>query len=238
MKSNPEIVDNFVAPRCFGEIRLLYQDEDFLLIDKPSGLLSLSGKNALNWDSVHYRLLQGRVEGLYGGATGAFPEATLVHRLDLGTSGIMLVALNKAANAVLAKQFQQRTVDKTYVAMLEGQLTQDRGRIDLPIARDSPNFPRQKICFDSGKPARSDYQVVERLPQPPRCRVHFTPHTGRSHQLRIHSLALGHPILGCDLYHSETSEQLGQRLMLHAIELSFDHPRSGERIKGVSPCPF
>ena len=254
MKKNTDIVDDFVAPPCAGELRLLYQHPDFLLIEKPSGLLSLSGKNPLNWDSVHYRLLQGRVLAVAGKADIdtsppavfpssvfpriAFPTATLVHRLDFGTSGIMLVALNKQANSALAKQFQARTVDKRYIALLEGHLAQDQGTIELPIARDSPNFPRQKICFDTGKPARSDYQVIERFAPPQHCRVRFTPETGRSHQLRIHSLALGHPILGCDLYRSETSEQLAPRLMLHAEELHFDDPNSGERIEGKSCCPF
>lgn len=226
MAPSSDIVDDFIAPPCADEIRVLYQDEHILLIDKPSGLLSLSGKNPQNWDSVHYRLCQ------------SFPTATLLHRLDFGTSGIMLAALNKGVNGLLTKQFQARTVSKVYIAILEGQLSNDEGVIALPIARDRPNFPRQKICHDTGKPARSEYRVVERLQQPGRCRVRFSPQTGRSHQLRIHSLEIGHPILGCDLYKSEHSQQMADRLLLHASELHFDHPVSGERIRGHSPCPF
>ena len=238
------IVDDFIAPPCYGEIRILYQDEDILLIDKPSGLLSLSGKNPLNKDSVHYRLVQGRlVQGQLKGSVAkqepqAFPTATLVHRLDFGTSGIMVVALNKPVNALIGKQFQARTVSKCYIAILEGQLKDDKGSIEFPIAKDRPNFPLQKICDDTGKPACSEYQVIERLQEPSRCRVRFTPETGRTHQLRIHSLKIGHPILGCDLYKNERSEQMAERLLLHASELQFDHPRSGERVLGHSPCPF
>ncbi|PCJ41320.1 MAG: RNA pseudouridine synthase [Moraxellaceae bacterium] len=238
-KTPPAIIDDFIAPPCYGEIRILYQDEDMLLIDKPSGLLSLSGKNPLNKDSVHYRLVQGQLKGPgVEQERQAFPTATLVHRLDFGTSGIMVAALNKRANSLLSKQFQARTVSKCYIAILEGQLREDQGFIELPIAKDKPNFPLQKICLDTGKPARSDYQVLERLQQPACCRVRFVPQTGRTHQLRIHSLEIGHPILGCDLYKNARSEQMAERLLLHANELQLDHPSSGERIYGHSPCPF
>lgn len=233
------IIDDFIAPPCFGEIRILYQDEHMLLIDKPSGLLSLSGKNPLNKDSVHYRLVQGQLKGFaVKQKCRAFPTATLVHRLDFGTSGIMVVALNKRVNSILGKQFQARTVSKSYIAILDGLLSDDHGFIKFPIAKDKPNFPLQKICFETGKPACSEYQVLERLQQPARCRVRFNPQTGRTHQLRIHSLEAGHPILGCDLYKNECSEQMAGRLLLHANELNVDHPSSGQRIFGKSPCPF
>lgn len=219
-------IDTFVAPRCHDDITILFEDAHILLINKPSGLLSLSGKNPLNKDSVHFRLVQD------------YPTALMVHRLDFGTSGIMVLALNKAINAELTKQFQARTVCKTYVAMLDGHLACERGLIDLPIAKDSPNFPLQKICYDSGKPALSHYKVVERLQNPIRSRVVFTPDTGRTHQLRIHSRELGHPILGCDLYGSEKTQASASRLLLHALTLEFDHPVSGERVRGLCPCPF
>ena len=230
------VFDDFIAPPCHGEIRILYQDADILLIDKPSGLLSLSGKNQLNKDSVHFRLEQGRLQGDLSGQ--AFSSAILIHRLDFGTSGIMVVALNKRATSLISKQFQARTVSKSYIAILEGQLSEDQGIIDFPIAKDKPNFPLQKICYETGKLSRSEYRVVERLQDPARCRVQFSPQTGRTHQLRIHSFKAGHPILGCDLYKSECSEQMAERLLLHATELQFDHPSTGERIYGQSPCPF
>ncbi len=272
MKPSATIVDDFIAPPCFGEIRILYQDDEILLIDKPSGLLSLSGKNPLNKDSVHYRLVSGQLKGFVDKPLQAdaqpltvndapttenaavasevvieskapaekqqqaFPSAQLIHRLDFGTSGIMVVALNKQAIRVLSKQFEARTVSKTYIAILDGSPSDDRGVIEHPIAKGI--FPLQKICQDTGKPARSEYQVLERYNQPDRCRVRFTPQTGRTHQLRIHSREMGHPILGCDLYKNERSEGMAERLLLHANELHIDHPISGQRLLGHSPCPF
>jgi tRNA pseudouridine32 synthase/23S rRNA pseudouridine746 synthase len=221
MSSN---ADNFVAPPCVDEIEIIYQDEAILLVNKPSGLLTLSGKNPLNLDSVHHRLVQ------------QFPSALMIHRLDLGTSGLLVVALNKIAAAHINRQFQLRTVNKTYQAVLAGQMTDDTGDIELPIAKDPLNFPKLKICFDTGKPASSHYEVLDR--QADTTRVLFTPLTGRTHQLRIHSAGVGHPILGCDLYGTPESEQMASRLLLHAMTLEFDHPLSGERMHGISPCPF
>jgi len=218
--------DPFIVPHCDQQIEILYRDEAILLINKPSGLLSLSGKHPLNKDSVHWRLVQD------------FPSATLVHRLDFGTSGIMIVALNKSVNAHLTRQFQARTIHKTYTALLQGHLADDTGTIDLPIAKDRPNFPLQKICHDTGKAAQSHYRVLERLPHPVSTRVEFTPVSGRTHQLRIHSQALGYPILGCDLYADDAAFFMAKRLMLHATGINFDHPLSGERREALSPCPF
>ena len=216
--------DPFIVPFCAEQIEILYRDEFLLLINKPSGLLSLSGKHPLNKDSVHYRLVQD------------YPTATLLHRLDFGTSGIMLVALNKMVNSLLTKQFQARTIDKTYNAVLHGSVAQDEGLIELPIARGE--FPQQIICVATGKSALTEYRVLERLHNPDRTRVMFTPITGRTHQLRIHSRELGHSILGCDLYASDEAFFMAERLMLHATTLDFDHPVSGERINAICPCPF
>jgi tRNA pseudouridine32 synthase/23S rRNA pseudouridine746 synthase len=222
---NP-IIDNFIAPKCLQQIEILFQDEHLLLINKPSGLLTLSGKNPLNKDSVHWRLVQD------------FPTASMVHRLDLGTSGIMLIALSKQANANLAKQFQMRSVLKTYVAVLAGHMLDESGQINVPIAKDPLLFPRLKTCNQTGKPAQTNYQVIERLHDPMSTRVRYLPQTGRTHQLRIHSQYIGHPILGCDLYGTQHSYQAASRLMLHAEKLEFDHPFTGERVFGESACPF
>ncbi len=216
--------DDFVAPPCVDEIEIIYQDDAILLVSKPSGLLTLSGKNPLNLDSVHYRLVQ------------QFPSALMIHRLDLGTSGLLVVALSKISAAHINRQFQLRTVNKTYEAVLAGQMTDDTGDIELPIAKDPANFPKLKVCFDTGKPASSHYEVLDRKADT--TRVLFTPHTGRTHQLRIHSAGVGHPILGCDLYGTPESEHMANRLLLHAMTLEFDHPLSGERMRGVSSCPF
>ena len=221
----PCAIDNFVAPQCDQSVQIVYHDEDILLINKPSGLLSLSGKNPLNWDSVHYRLVNGQT-----GITAAYPEAKLPHRLDLGTSGIMIVGLNAAASKHLNKQFQARTIKKRYVAMLHGWLIDDEGQISASIAKDKLLFPRVKICETTGKTAVSEYKVLQRLTQPQRTLVQFTPITGRTHQLRIHSQFIGHPILGCDLYNNAQSEHMAARLQLHASDLYFQHSVSNEQI--------
>jgi len=239
---NP-VADQFIAPPCQTPITILYQDEHLLLINKPSGLLSLSGKDPANLDSVHYRLVQD------------FPGCTLVHRLDFGTSGIMLIALNKSINALLCRQFSERSVLKRYTALLLGEIEVQQGVICAAIAR--AHFPRMKLCELEGKAARSVYQVLaterylvadmarEQHHDPVLSsaattvtRVEFTPESGRTHQLRIHAQSIGHPIIGCDLYGSAYSHALAPRLMLHASRLVFHHPITGETIEGFCPCPF
>lgn len=229
------IIDTFIAPPCHDEITILWQDEHLVLINKPTGLLSLSGKNPQNLDSVHHRLVQ------------IFPGCTLAHRLDFGTSGLMVIARNKAINAALCHQFSQRTVSKVYSALLCGHVADDEGVIDAPIAKDPARFPLMSICAIHGKPARSRYRVVERFYQEgdggalvPLTRVELTPETGRTHQLRIHCQQLGHPILGCDLYGGLTwpGTERTPRLMLHASELHFVHPVSEAPINARNTSPF
>lgn len=229
------ILDTFIAPPCHDTIEILYQDEHLVLINKPSGLLSLSGKNPQNLDSVHYRLVK------------TFPGCTLIHRLDFGTSGLMVIARNKTINAALCQQFSQRTVTKIYSALLCGHLEDNEGVIDAPIAKDPALFPLMSICAITGKPARSRYRVLERFyrvgedgTELPLTRVELTPETGRTHQLRIHCQQLGHPILGCDLYGGRLMPGTEEtpRLMLHASELHFVHPISEEIIKAQNASPF
>ncbi len=206
-----------------------------MLINKPGGLLSLSGKNPQNLDSVHHRLVQ------------IFPGCTLVHRLDFGTSGLMVIARNKAINAALCQQFSQRKVIKVYSALLCGHLAKDEGVIDAAIAKDPMRFPLMSICAINGKPARSHYRVVERFYHKwddgtllPLTRVQLTPETGRTHQLRIHCQQLGHPILGCDLYGGclQPVTERTPRLMLHASELHFFHPASETWFSARNTSPF
>lgn len=229
------ITDTFIAPPCHDEITIRYQDPHLLLIDKPGGLLSLSGKNPQNLDSVHHRLVKD------------FPGCTLVHRLDFGTSGLMLVARNKAINAALCQQFSQRSVTKRYSALLCGHVAENEGIIDAAIAKDPALFPLMSICALRGKPAQSHYQVIGRFYHEGEngkgmalTRVRLTPLTGRTHQLRIHCQQLGHPILGCDLYGGllPPGSERTPRLMLHASELHFTHPVSGEKIAALSDSPF
>lgn len=229
------VIDTFIAPPCHDEIEILWQDAQLVIINKPAGLLSLSGKNPQNLDSVHYRLVK------------RFPGCALVHRLDFGTSGLMVVARDKAVNAALCQQFSQRAVSKVYTALLCGHLEENAGTVDAPIAKDPALFPRMSICATHGKPAHSRFQVVERFMQRledgrelPLTRVTLTPQTGRTHQLRIHCQHLGHPILGCDLYGGLLPPGTGRapRLMLHASELHFTHPASGEPFSLRSASPF
>ncbi len=168
----------------------------------------------------------------------AFAGAILPHRPDFGPSGLRLVGLTAASAQHLNKQFQSRTIQKRYVALLEGWVGNDQGKIAAPIAKDENQFPRVKICHITGKEAISEYTVMQRLEQPRRTLVQFTPHTGRTHQLRIHSQSIGHPILGCDLYSSDFSEGMADRLLLHASDLYFEHPTIGDQLHRHCPCPF
>lgn len=229
------IIDTFIAPPCYEQIDILYQDDHLAIINKPAGLLSLSGKNPQNLDSVHHRLVQ------------LFPGCTLVHRLDFGTSGLMVIARNKAINAALCRQFSQRTVTKVYGALLCGHLDNNEGVIDAAIAKDPALFPLMSICSTHGKPARSRYRVIERVEHTvedgrllPVTRVQLTPESGRTHQLRIHCQLLGHPILGCDLYGGLLlpGTERTPRMMLHASELHIVHPVSGEALNIRHACPF
>lgn len=220
------VIDNFVAPVCHQQIEVLYQDQHILLINKPSGLLSLSGKNPLNLDSVHHRLAK------------IHPQITLIHRLDLGTSGLMLLALDKSSTADLSQQFQARTVVKRYIAILDGHIETQNAVITAPISKNKALFPLLKVCFEQGQNAVSHYQVLEQLNNPDRTRVLYTPETGRTHQLRIHSQFIGYPILGCDLYGTEQTKAMAPRLLLHAAELEFSHPATKQRMTVHCPCPF
>jgi tRNA pseudouridine32 synthase/23S rRNA pseudouridine746 synthase len=221
------VIDTFIAPPCLAQIQILFEDEAILAINKPSGLLSLSGKNPLNFDSVHYRLVQD------------FADARLLHRLDFGTSGIILVARNKHINGLLTQQFQNRSVTKTYQALLMGKLSAEGGVINAPIAKDAALFPRLKICELEGKSALTEYQVLSYCKQTDLSRVQFTPITGRTHQLRLHSQHIGHPILGCDLYGGIVDgREQATRMMLHAQTLAFTHPLTGVEMQIDCPCPF
>lgn len=218
--------DPFIVPPCFEDIRVEYEDPDFIVINKPSKLLSLSGKHPLNKDSVHYRVVQ------------QYPTATLIHRLDFGTSGLMLLALNKETNKLLCEQFAQRTVAKRYEAILDGRLAEITGEIKFPLIKDVDGFPLQKICYETGKPATSRYQVLSYNADNNTSHVQFEPVTGRTHQLRLHSMAIGHPIIGCDLYDLNESFAKADRLMLHATSLTFAHPKSNETMNFSSPSLF
>jgi tRNA pseudouridine32 synthase/23S rRNA pseudouridine746 synthase len=214
----------YLVPHSTEEIAILFQDSDLLLVRKPTLLLSIPGRHPLNKDCLITRLQQ------------RYPTASIVHRLDLDTSGIMVIPLNKPTHAHISRQFQQREVRKTYHAIVYGVVELDEGEVDLPIKSDWERRPLQKICHEHGRSALTFFEVLER--QKDRSRMLLKPVTGRSHQLRIHMRELGHPILGCDMYAHETALGMADRLMLHASTLEFTHPTTGQWLRGDCPPDF
>ena len=214
----------YLVPHSQEEIRILYEDEHLLLVRKPHLLLSIPGRHPANRDSLILRLRE------------KWPTASMVHRLDLDTSGIMVIPLSRTCHARLSRQFQDRKIRKEYLAVVFGKVMDESGEIDLPIATDWDNRPLQKICHERGRNALTRYTVLARSDD--RSRLLLKPVTGRSHQLRIHMAAPGHPILGCDMYAHEEALGMAPRLMLHASTLAFEHPATGERIEGECPPDF
>ncbi len=202
---------------------VLHEDHEILVVNKPQGLLSVPGKGEHLADCLLTRLQE------------AFPTALLVHRLDRDTSGVMVFAQTAHAQRHLGLQFEKRQVKKTYLARVYGRLEPKTGTVDLPLIVDWPNRPRQMVCHETGKPAVTDwriqrYGIAE-------TRVRLMPQTGRSHQLRVHMLALGHPILGDPLY-AEGAALEAERMMLHAEELRLRHPDGGAGLRFRVPAPF
>lgn len=214
----------YLVPHSTEDIAVLYQDDDLLLVRKPHLLLSIPGRHPSNKDCLVTRLQL------------RYPTASMVHRLDLDTSGIMVVPLNKPAHAHISRQFQQREVRKAYHAIVFGVVDRDEGEVDLPIACDWERRPRQMICHERGRDALTRFRVLERLGD--RTRMLLQPVTGRSHQLRIHMRELGHPILGCDMYAHATALAMAHRLLLHATTLEFRHPGTGQWLQGECPPDF
>ena len=204
---------------------LVYRDDYIAVVNKPSGLLSVPGNQPQYYDSA-----MSRVKEKYG-----FCEPA--HRLDMATSGILLFALSKAADRELKRQFREREPKKYYQALVWGHVEQDYGVVELPLICDWENRPRQKICFERGKRAVTFYDVLQRYPNNT-TRVKLTPITGRSHQLRLHMLALGHPILGDKFYAHPQAKELSPRLCLHAESLQIQHPITGETMEFTAPVGF
>lgn len=209
-------------------LQVIHRDAAVLVVDKPAGLLSVPGRGADRADSLQARILR------------AFPEALLVHRLDLDTSGVMVFALSPEAQKSLGQQFEKRMTKKVYVARLWGHLAPKEGRVELPLIVDWPNRPRQHVNFETGKPAVTDWRVVRHETDAEgrgTTRVRLMPLTGRSHQLRVHMMETGHAILGDPLY-AEGAARDYPRLMLHAESLRFRHPETGRTESFSATCPF
>jgi tRNA pseudouridine32 synthase / 23S rRNA pseudouridine746 synthase len=201
-----------------SQLDILYLDEDLLIANKPAGLLCVPGKGPEKQDCLYNRALKFN------------PNARIAHRLDQGTSGIVMFPLNYLTLKNLTHMFEARQIHKRYIAVVEGLVAEDEGEIKLPLICDWPNRPLQKVCFESGKAAHTRYQVLERNQGANTTRVLLEPVSGRTHQLRVHMLSLGHPMLGDGLYAPADVLTKAPRLLLHAQELWLDHPISGQAI--------
>lgn len=219
----PSLIPDFAYGPPDEPLRILHEDAAIIVVDKPAGLLTVPGKLENRQDCLITRLQAARWDAL------------TVHRLDCDTSGVIIFARTKQAQGFLGQEFEQRRAQKTYVARLKGRLERGSGTVDLPLGSDWEYRPRQKVDHVHGRPAVTDWQVIDQTDT--ETRVRLTPHTGRSHQLRVHMLALGHPILGDQIYAPETRDQHA-RLMLHAETLALHHPQTGEWMSFSAPVPF
>lgn len=213
--------DDYAPPQ--DPLVILHEDHEVLLVDKPSGLLSVPGKGEHLADCLIARV------------QAAFPTALLVHRLDRDTSGVMIFGLTPHAQRHLGLQFEKRHTKKTYVARVWGEMAEKTGTVDLPLIVDWPNRPKQMVDHENGKPAVTDWRVIRA--KDGETRVRLMPKTGRSHQLRVHMQALGHPILGDPFYATGAARDY-PRLMLHSETLHFRHPDGGQGMRVTAKAPF
>ncbi len=203
---------------------VVFQDDDVLVLNKPSGLLSVPGRQDIHKDSLQSR------------AQESFSNATTVHRLDMETSGLIVMALNKQSHVNLGQQFEQRKIEKTYIARVFGRIAEEAGSIDVPLICDWPNRPKQMVDFDKGKKALTHWRVLQI--EASTTLVELKPVTGRSHQLRVHLLYLGFPIVGDQLYAQDEALKYADRLQLHSQILGFTHPQSHQQLRFSTNTPF
>lgn len=208
-----------------GPVEVLATDDHIIVVNKPAGLLSVPGRSSENYDSVLTRMQQ------------RFGEAHAAHRLDMATSGVMVLARNKQALRHINAQFANQSTEKRYVAKVFGLVEHDSGTINVPLKCDWPNRPRQMVATD-GKPSETHYSVLAREQANNCSLVDLTPITGRSHQLRVHLQSIGHPILGDEFYAHPSAQAMADRLLLHARLLAFQHPATGERLAFSTYLPF
>lgn len=207
-------------------LSVIHADSSFIVLDKPAGLLSVPGRGEDKADCLARRVQQ------------RFPGALIVHRLDMETSGLIVLALDARNQRRLSTSFERREVDKRYVAVVTGRPQPESGTIELPLITDWPNRPRQIVDHDRGKPSQTHYATLAHDPRTNSSRMRLEPVTGRSHQLRVHMQAIGHPILGDALYAPPAARDAAARLLLHAEWLAFPHPLTGETCEFDCPAPF
>ncbi len=204
---------------------LVYQDDFLLVVNKPAELLSVPGRGLDKADSLATRVQY------------EYPDALCVHRLDMSTSGLLVFARGKMLHNRLSQMFRDRLVNKSYIAIVAGRIAPAEGAVDLALAADWPNRPRQKVDIANGKSSLTRFRVLAHDAASDACRVELQPVTGRTHQLRIHMAAIGHPVLGDRLYGNDTIPA-ANRLMLHARTLSLLHPCSSKPLTLTSEAPF
>ena len=204
-------------------LTVVHADDDIVVLDKPSGLLSVAGKDPALSDCLEARV------------KGRWPSAAMAHRLDKDTSGILVMCLNKKALGHVGQEFEQRRAKKSYVARVWGDVAGNEGRIELPLATDWENKPRQRVDWERGRMSITEWRVETR--ENGITRVRLNPLTGRTHQLRVHMLELGYPILGDPFYATGEALAAADRLQLHAEELAFNHPQ-GHWVSFRVPAPF
>ncbi len=209
-----------------GPLDILYADAALIVVNKPSGLLSVPGRGEGKADCLITRVQQD------------YPDALIVHRLDCDTSGLIVIARGKEMHRRLSIAFASRKVDKRYVARVDGRLAQGKGIVDLPLLVDWPNRPLHRVDFENGKPSLTRYRVLSYDAASDSTRVELVPETGRTHQLRVHMQALGHAILGDSLYAGPAARQKAPRLLLHAEYLAFTHPLTDELLSFDCPPAF
>lgn len=217
--------DDFVYAPPQQALHVVYEDDDLFVIDKPAGLLSVPGRLVEHHDSAYYRVLE------------RFPQAKITHRLDMATSGILMFAKHRDAEVAVSKMFQARMVKKHYIALVQGKIAAT-GEVNVPLIVDWENRPKQMVHFELGKPSQTLFEALSYDAEQDISRVLLTPITGRSHQLRVHMLHIGHPIVGDEIYHPHGKLGHLGRMALHAEYLSFKHPLTGEPLNLKSDAPF
>lgn len=199
-----------------GDIDYVYNDEQIIVVDKPANMLSVPGRTPDKQDCLIHRVQK------------HFPEARIVHRLDFATSGLMVIAQNRESHRTLSRQFENRETEKRYIAKVYGQPEQTSGVLNQPLRCDWERRPLQIVDYQQGKKALTHWEIIERLENS--CLLELTPITGRTHQLRVHTQTMGHPILGDELYAHDVACSMAGRLNLHAKELIISHPVEGDRM--------
>lgn len=206
-------------------LEIIYEDEDLMVVNKPAGLLSVMGRLPEHQDSAYLRILE------------KFPTAKVTHRLDMATSGLLMFAKHRDAEVAVSKMFQARTIKKYYIALIQGKI-QAEGSVEVPLITDWENRPRQMVHFELGKQAKTIFQLMEYDAEADQSRVCLEPVTGRSHQLRVHMMHIGHPIMGDKLYHPDSARFHLKRMALHAAYLAFQHPLKMHDIELYSDVEF